>query len=405
MTRSPFPSADLQGPLLRLAMGTSLRILLWTHATGAMVYACLQPRGFAIDSRSFFEHTVIAPGFALASFATALSVHLHQRTALSLMGVLAGFWIPIEVAGSIGNTLFADAMRLLLLGSAAGLWLVLRSAKELRESRPPILIAALIGSTMGGAFLHATWAPPATVRPSGGKIDIPAREAGGPELESGDIRVEVQESEVLILHPSGVVVVDPAPEFDACSITGFWTLFDSHRKTLGPWSLERVRGEAVHLRAEGPGMRAEGLVSVAPGCVRIRVATTIEDEVCLHLGSCVRISVPDATWQSGDFAAFRNGRLELLRPTYREKGPFTTMAKLEDDPILVAAGWKIQVRGWADQASRAPSPTAGWGVSQAAIEFYDNEFFYELAGTSVGRGWHTVRCPPGTYVLETILSR
>lgn len=405
MTRRPFPSGDLQGPVLRVAMGTSLRILLWTHAAGAVVYAWLQPRGFAFGSRSFYEHALIAPSFALASCAAALSLHLHQRTALRLMGLLAGFWIPIEAAGSMGNTVFAAGSRWLLLGSVAGLWLVLLSSKRLHEWAPPIVSAAVIGAASGGAFLWCTWAPPCTVKPAGGSLDVPARVEGATELECGDLRAEVEDSAVLLLHPSGIVVVEPGPEFDACSTTGFWTLFDSHRRAIAPWRVHRVAGNSLHLQSEGPGMSSDCIVSVAPGEVRVRVATTMEEEVCVHLASFMRITVPEAAWKSGDFVAFRSGRLELMRPSFREKGPFSTLARVEGDPVLLAGGWKVQVRGWAEQASRAPSPTAGWGVSQGAIEFYDNEFFFELAGTSLGRGWQTVRLSSGTYVLEAILAR
>lgn len=77
---------------------------------------------------------------------------------------------------------------------------------------------------------------------------------------------------------------------------------------------------------------------------------------------------------------------------------------LSHDPVLEVNGWKVQVLGWADQASRAESPTAGWGVSQGAIERVGDSLFYELAATSIGRGWHTVRIAPGTYLLEVVLT-
>jgi hypothetical protein len=70
------------------------------------------------------------------------------------------------------------------------------------------------------------------------------------------------------------------------------------------------------------------------------------------------------------------------------------------DPELETPGWRIQVKGWAEQASRAPSSTAGWGISQAAIE---EGLWFSLAAASVGRGWHAVRTAAGTYGFEIVL--
>ena len=75
------------------------------------------------------------------------------------------------------------------------------------------------------------------------------------------------------------------------------------------------------------------------------------------------------------------------------------------DPVIASDGWMAQVRGWAAQSSLDESPTAGWGVSQAAIERLGLMVIWSLASTSIGRGFHTVRTGPGTYVLEIVLSR
>jgi len=90
----------------------------------------------------------------------------------------------------------------------------------------------------------------------------------------------------------------------------------------------------------------------------------------------------------------------------RKKGPFTTIASWEPhDPWIESQGRRIQVRGWVDQASRAESPTAGWGVSQGTIENVGGMLVWSLASTSVGRGWHCVRTAPGTYAFEVVITR
>src|SRR6185503_5947370 len=144
-------------------------------------------------------------------------------------------------------------------------------------------------------------------------------------------------------------------------------------------------------------------------------------EVASHLSSVMKLHIlgdaGDATAVEGvpwrldhrsertEFVAIRNGRTELLRASRLEKGPFETLGSWElRDPLLTIDGWKVRVSGWADQGSPAPSPTAGWGVSQAAIERVDNVYMWSLASTSIGRGWHTVRTAPGVYVLEAVVT-
>lgn len=65
----------------------------------------------------------------------------------------------------------------------------------------------------------------------------------------------------------------------------------------------------------------------------------------------------------------------------------------------------LRFEDFASQASVAPSPTAGWGVAQNAIEFVQvaerpgapASFWITLAGTSVGRGFQSVGHAPGVY--------
>ncbi len=64
----------------------------------------------------------------------------------------------------------------------------------------------------------------------------------------------------------------------------------------------------------------------------------------------------------------------------------------------------LTFRDFASQLSTALSPTAGWGVSQNAIEFAldrpggtNATLWLTLAGTSVGRGWDSVGHAAGCY--------
>ena len=97
-----------------------------------------------------------------------------------------------------------------------------------------------------------------------------------------------------------------------------------------------------------------------------------------------------------------------------EKGPFTELAHgrlapgaplgltLFDDDQPIA---RFDFADFAAQASTEPSPTAGWGVPQNAIEFSLSRdrpdapaaIYMTLAGTSVGRGWDSVGHAAGLY--------
>jgi len=339
-----------------------IRLALTLHAAAAGAYWWFQPRAFEVGGRQWFEHEVIAPVVFAVSVAT-----LVPRTRPLAGGLLLGFWIA--VAGSVsvvGATPPARAMILVTAAAVAGLAVGLRRG----ETRRPCAAAAPAGVALGAAFLWCAWAPPATTRPAGGEAPATARETRAPSWRQPGPHVR------------------PGLEFDAASRSGFWTVFD-HRRVA---AVTRVETD--------------------PCGTRIRCWSTLDREVPAHLASAVRVAftgelrVEGVPWKSGDFIAFRRGRMELLRPTQAEKGPFTTIASWNPhDPVIEFDEWRVQVRGWADQASHAESPTAGWGVSQAAIENLGGELVWSLASTSIGRGWHCVRTAPGTYVFEIVIER
>jgi hypothetical protein len=151
--------------------------------------------------------------------------------------------------------------------------------------------------------------------------------------------------------------------------------------------------------------------------VHVRMETRVKRELASHLASAFQLalagqaSVNGVPWSLGnsdprsEFIAVRQGRTELLRASSGEKGPFEVLGSWPaGDPVLNIDGWSVQLLGWADQGSHEPSPTAGWGVSQAAIERAGSAYFWSLASTSIGRGWHTVRTAPGVYVLEAVVT-
>lgn len=370
------------------------------QAVGAAVYLWLQPRGFSFGSRGFLEHQVVVPAFFAVAMTSLWAV--RRRTPLALLGtgILAGFWIA--VSGTVwvaGTTVFSKGMIVPL--AAAGLASLFR---------PPLWGIAL-GLLLGSAFWACAWAPPATTRPSGGALEERRPVDGPPTLQEGDLSVRVEGLRVDVQAKGHRADILPAPDLFAISDRGLWSLFDFRSARPPAWKVERVEGEALDLRTACGDFSAHARIRISEGKVRIRVATTFKREIAAHLATVLTVSIPVAPGSVekqrdvAEFIAFRDGRMERLRASEREKGPFQTLAAWEPhDPVLEVNGWKVQVLGWADQASRAESPTAGWGVSQGAIERVGDSLIYELAATSIGRGWHTVRTAPGTYMLEVVLT-
>jgi hypothetical protein len=112
--------------------------------------------------------------------------------------------------------------------------------------------------------------------------------------------------------------------------------------------------------------------------------------------------------------------LHVVEAESGEKGPYTELAHgplsaplaitLFDDQTPLA---RIELADFASQASTQPSPTAGWGVPENAIEFSlarDRPdaavaIYLTLAATSVGRGWDSVGHAPGIYRNRIVLKR
>jgi hypothetical protein len=108
------------------------------------------------------------------------------------------------------------------------------------------------------------------------------------------------------------------------------------------------------------------------------------------------------------------GEFHVVQASSGEKGPFAELARgplARGDPLTITLYdndlpvGRITLSDFAAQASTQPSPTAGWGVPENAIEFKlfadrpdaQAGVWVTLAGTSVGRGWDSVGNAAGSY--------
>jgi hypothetical protein len=377
-----------------------LRAALWVHCAGAAAFLWLQPRGFSCGSRGFWEHQVLVPlYFALSTFAAACPAR-WPRWRLAAAVLPCGFWAVVGgVFAATGSTVFARGLWAPCAAAVALVALAVRSGRVAWSG-------TAAGVLLGALFLACTWAPPASTRP--GAVAPPLRHAT-------PANVHVEGRFLTLEHEGRRITLDPSFRFNAASSSGSWTVFDHRRVELPAWSLRAslAQLEQTAFSASADGLRAAGQVWAEGDEIHVRVQTTLERDVAAHLASVFtvfgarEVRLNDIPWPADEpiaFAAFRRGSLALLRASSREKGPFETLGSWPPgDPKIDAGGWSIQVRGWAEQASREESPTAGWGVSQGAIENWGGTLTWSLASTSIGRGWHAVRTAAGTYVLEAVI--
>ena len=410
---------ETQPHFLRKITALPIHAWLWVHAVAAGAFVWLQPRGFSFGSAPFFEHQVIVPALFLLAVATPVLVWFRPRLATFGCFAIGGFWIAISVATWwVGNTVLVKGMVAILAVMAGYVALVAAGINRRGESIPIPIASLLGGAALGALFLTCTWAPAATTRPSGDKEPDPPGTPAEAVTPSKTIALRWIDGHVTLRAGKSSVDVWPALEFDSISESGFWTIFDTRTGHTAPWGMNVARRGLMILSTDSHDLSARVRISVDGETVTIRCATTLKHELAAHLASSMRVRAKGSAlieghpWLAGhesalvEFVAFRDGRLELLRSSSAEKGPFETIAHWPPrDPVLEIDGWSIQVRGWAEQGSHSESPTAGWGVSQAAIEKVGDEYLWSLASTSIGRGWHAVRTAAGTYVLEAVISR
>src|SRR5690606_33004362 len=159
----------------------------------------------------------------------------------------------------------------------------------------------------------------------------------------------------------------------------------------------------------------------------IEAMTSLPRDVYSHLNSFATIEIPfEATIAFGPIATafpiepadYPSGRpiklayldeagLHVVRASDAEKGPFEELGsgplrrgeplRIELGPLAGAPGCRLVFEDWSAQASMAPSPTAGWGVSQSSVQFFSRYVLMTLADTGPGRGFDSVGHAAGVY--------
>jgi hypothetical protein len=268
---------------------------------------------------------------------------------------------------------------------------------------------------------------------------------------SDEVQVLKAEGEVIVACGHLKLEIAPLLTFESRSPDRCWTILApaaarlSPRRTLAAEHVAenlaevsfRYTGDTEHLlrvRARGERSPSNVLICSINSCTRLDTpvyshlntfsAITIRGhrKLALSFSPCneAHIDVLPADYPVGRparFAYLDSGLFRVVEASSGEKGPFRTLGcgPIDTSRWLLVTLWdedqqvgSIRFDDWTSQASTDLSPTAGWGVPVNAIEFsrmgngLDSpvQIWLTLAGTSVGRGWHSVGHAAGTYVNQ-----
>jgi len=404
----------------------------------------LMPGGFPASHPRFWVNQALPP---LAVVAAVLGLTALQRrwTALASASALT---LPIALlAGTItGAALFPVSLGAALAASAVATvalgWLWIAAWGRGRLFTREAAIAGAAAAMIGAGVAWSQRAPRASTRPLG----EPAPAVSGELTGTAPRRVGPRAT---VIPPRGIVRVEggvsleiaPLLQFISTSPDRCWTLFapeGSHRPA--PWRLTQVQhaGDAESGWSYAGDAERRLWVRASGEAVDIDASTELAAPVYSHLNSFTRMTMLGHRRLTLEFAAapgqsidvlpsdYPVGRpqrfayvgddevLRVMEATSGEKGPFTELAagplpdgaplviivRDEDRPV-----WRLTLFDWNTQRGRSLSPTAGWSVPGATIEFTRGddpevsvvEVWISLASTSVGRGFDSIGHSPGIY--------
>ena len=419
-----------------MASTVTIRVpALWVVISAAHVAAAafawrLLPHGFTWPHPRFWMNGVLPFVFAAAG-AACIFGSWKQRAPLAAfpIGMFTGAHVAMAPAWILVFPLTGKHVAV-VSGVIAAVLCACAFASLRRPRGWPVAIGAAVGVVLG-AFVP--WSqrgadpethPAAGVHAlvAGSRPDLPAWAHAFPESEvwsvdAGRVRVA--------LHP--------LLTFWSRSPDRGWTAFADAEQRNGP---PRRYGGGDSYAGEEPGVVR--VSAPAEHVLHIDAEAVLPEAVYSHLNTfCAleirghhhlflafspvpseHIEVTYSEYPTGRPERFafidRHFELHVVEAESGEKGPFTELAHgplradgklgitVFDDDTPIA---QIDFADFARQASTQPSPTAGWGVPENAIEFSlagarpdsTAAIYMTLAGTSVGRGWDSVGHAAGAY--------
>ncbi|NOU31893.1 MAG: hypothetical protein HOO96_28650 [Polyangiaceae bacterium] len=416
----------------------SLVVLL--HAPAAIAVLHLLPQGFPVGHPKFVANTALPwMGLLLGATGVALALRGRARWASGLVLTLALAWASAGVAALVWFPISLPRAPFALLGVGAALGLFAWRLGHLRHWQS-VLFAAL-GIAGGVAASYAQRAEAPSTRPS--SVQVEPRGPTGPMGPTGGLSREVGVPELspelgALDLPCGNarIRVEPLLSFESRSPDRTWTLlappdqFGDHRHLDGDWhDMDDVRAwyidvgtTSLHVWNAGDAIELDARTRLPTDVYAHLDAWTVIRWVSADPGAQIAFSATGDTLFDilpADYPVGRPSRMANLHAdgTFRvvqasdgEKGPFHVLGQgplARDAPLTLrirtghGGTCTLDFRDWAAQVSTALSPTAGWGMPQNAIQFFQmsgmTQVFLTLADTGPGRGWDSVGHARGTY--------
>ena len=418
------------------------------HGVVATAWWWLTPGGFSLGHSRFWMNRVWPLALlAIAVFGIwAVARRRHSLLKLALLS-LAVMWLAGAISARLMFPLTASELWWWgLLVGCAGVALAVRWDSPPASRHVGLVSAILVGAMLGSFVPWVLRGPDPSTKPIGDQAANVSTAEGTvkskPTVALGSsVNVQAASGLVSIQHEPYRLQIEPLLSFEHISPDRCWSILipPAFQRLL----FRRVEG-VLHSDDDEDSVQilydsSESLAVFATDSHLTKIPATriLSKATYSHLNSFCALTVTGHRRLFLRFSPCREDRIEVLpadyptgRPSrlaYRtadrfvvveansgEKGPFRELASgplqphdhiritLEDESREVGS---VSFHDWAAQSSIEPSPTAGWGLPQNAIEFQrtgdspsDSVMIWlTLAATSVGRGWDTVGHSPGMY--------
>jgi hypothetical protein len=420
-------------------------LVLVLHALVAVMTVRGLPQGFPLGKLLFWSNLAVPAGVALACIVGLALLRKRPRVTAAILWGLAGAWLA---GGAVASVFFPRSLMLAWVGGvvvAGGLGAL--AWPDWRGAWGRVGALVLSGAVLGAMTALAQRAPLPSTRPANVKLPLVDSGWGGgaPNWNSPNERVRVSPTEARVWAECGGLKlrVDPLLTFISRSPDRSWS-------NLAPAQTNQVERKLIALKWTAQNIEAayrDDGTSVfqivdSGEAIHIDAFTLLKQSVFSHLNTYLSVEIEGRPQLAVEFSAVPGKPVELRPAEYPtglparaayltadnmlrvveassgEKGPFQLLqeGKLEG-PLAVTLhdekgpACRIELADWAAQVSTAPSPTAGWGLPQNAIEFQragkdatsPGRIIFTLASTSMGRGWNTVGHGPGVYANQVQL--
>ena len=407
---------------------------------GAAVGIAKIPQCFSPLSLRFVAGTLL-PWSIVASAPVVLGLALVAGRARPLAAFLAGAAALLAAAGVTARLCFpisAPPFDLVLAGVGLGpLAAAAVYGRRLYHWSTPLGLA--IGAILGIATVIAQRAPDPSTRPALCALPVPlaGQSLGAGPRELADGVFVTSEGTLRLRRAETTVEVRPLLSFHSRSPDRAWTLLapPGTNASSTDWQWARSDGDTIETAVASRELAHRVRLRRTERGYALAAFSRLDRPVFTHLNrfSAVVLRAPDAAMRIGScdrdiavlpsdypegrpmrFAYFDGTHVRVVEATSGEKGPFRTLCAAphrREDALRVGLRSRgidvaqVVLHDWSLQASTEPSPTAGWGVPQNAIELFREgntlaggiELNVVLAATGVGCGWDSVGHAPGVY--------